>query len=91
MSNKIYPDDNDLKKIADQMRAGKQYVDYDSEYYDGENRTYQFDEKENSFKLIRIDTIALTYMFEDFLSEQELYEYLADISLYRFRESGFEV
>lgn len=91
MSHKIYPDDNDLKKIADQMRAGKQYVDYDSEYYEGENRTYQFDEKENCFKLIRIDTIALTYMFEEFLSEQDLYECLAEISLYSFRKSGFEL
>lgn len=91
MSDKIYPDDNDLKKIVDQIRAGKQYVDYDSEYYDGENRTYLFDKKENCFKIIRIDIIIGSYRKEEFLSERLLYECMAEITLYDFRESGFEV
>ena len=87
-----YPTISQIESILTQMKEeGKRYEDYESEYFEGEHRTYYFDKEKQVFIFVKMDVVAASYYDEIVISEKELINALSDYSLYDFKESGFNI
>lgn len=80
------------KEILRQMRyEGKTFRDEWEEYYSGTSKTYSFDKKVNSFWLSEIDVIALSFSNQIPMTEQQMLDFIASVSLSDLRKDGFEI
>lgn len=80
------------KEILRQMRyEGKTFWDGWEEYYSGTSKTYSFDKKVNSFWLSEIDVIALSFSNQIPMTEQQMLDFIASVSLSDLRKDGFEI
>ncbi len=71
------------------INDGKQFIDWDRDYFDGEQVTYYYDKEKKSFYVQRIDTIVGSYITEKKLERSEIEEILSQIPLIEFRNQGF--
>lgn len=71
------------------IQDGKQFVDWDRDYFDGEQVTYYYDKEKEAFYVQKIDTIAASYITETKLERSEIEEILSKFPLVEFRNQGF--
>lgn len=71
------------------INDGKQFIDWERDYFDGEQVTYYYDKEKESFYVQRIDTIAASYITETKLEREALEEIFSKIPLIEFRNQGF--
>jgi len=87
-----YPTLGQIHSFIKQMKEkGARYEDYESEYFEGEHRTYYFDKEKEEFMFVRMDVVAASYYDEIIISEKELIHLLLKYSLFDLKESGFNV
>ena len=87
-----YPTITQLHSILKQMKEkGIRYEDYESEYFDGEHRTYYFDTKKQEFIFVRMDVITASYFDKRIISQETMQDALSKYSIYDLRESGFNL
>lgn len=71
------------------IHDGKQFVDWEKDYFDGEQVTYYYDKEKESFYVQKIDTIVGSYITETKLERSEIEEILSKFPLGEFRNQGF--
>ena len=81
-----------IHSIIKQMKEkGISYEDYESEYFEGEHRSYYYDMKKKQFVFERMDVVVGSYFFEHIKSEEWMIDALSEYSVLDFKESGFKI
>lgn len=79
------------KEILRQMRyEGKTFWDEWEEYYSGTSKIYSYNKEKNSYWLSEVDVIALSFSNQIAMTEDEMLDFIAGVSLSDLRSDGFE-